>query len=153
LFFSLLFLGSMFIFINSLYYAISLLFVSVLVLCVLLSNFMISSLTVLIVCIVYLGAIMILVGYVCAICPNFIIGGLFYRLLSPSLALFVLYFSYFPSILPSTSPPLSTTLLDFFYCSSGSFLFLVILLMLFFTLLIVTSQYLTPKGPFRSVTL
>ena len=99
--------------------------------------------------IVYVGAMIVLIGYICAISPNLILEPNYnyrYRLL---LLLPSFYFietldmSYFRS---STS-----TIVDFFYSFQGLFIFIVLVSMLFITLLIVTSQYSVPQGPFRSV--
>lgn len=143
-------LFSMFYFVNSLYYSLSLLCFIVLVLIFLVSNRMMSSLTIIILSIVYIGAMMILIGYICAICPNVIVVSSFS---SPSYALimsllFYLFFFGLNYPLPSNS---DVSMVEYFYSSSGLFMFSIIIVMLFVTLLIVTSQYLTPKGPFRSV--
>jgi hypothetical protein len=93
---------------------------------------------------------MILIGYICAICPNVIVSSSFS---SPFYAVFisvVLYLYYFgESFLVSSYRRAS--MVEYFYSSSGFFMFTIIILILFITLLMVTSQYLTPKGPFRSV--
>ena len=143
-------LFSMFYFVNSLYYSLSLLCFIVLVLIFLVSNRMMSSLTIIILSIVYIGAIMILIGYICAICPNVIVVSSFS---SPSYAFimslfFYLFFFGLNYPLPSNS---DVSIVEYFYSSSGLFIFSIMIVMLFVTLLIVTSQYLTPKGPFRSV--
>ncbi len=143
-------LFSMFYFVNSLYYSLSLLCFIVLVLIFLVSNRIMSSLTILILSIVYIGAMIILIGYICAICPNVIVVSSFS---SPSYALimslfFYLFFFGLNYPLPSHS---DVSMVEYFYSSSGLFMFSIMIIMLFVTLLIVTSQYLTPKGPFRSV--
>ena len=143
-------LFSMFYFVNSLYYSLSLLCFIILVLIFLVSNRIMSSLTMIMLSIVYIGAIIILIGYICAICPNVIVVSSFS---SPSYAFFLSLFFYLFSFglnypLPSHS---DVSMVEYFYSSSGLFIFSIIITMLFVTLLIVTSQYLTPKGPFRSV--
>jgi hypothetical protein len=42
---------------------------------------------------------------------------------------------------------------SYFYSYSGAVVFASLVFMLFVTLLMVTSQYMTPKGPFRSVSI
>ena len=143
-------LFSMFYFVNSLYYSLSLLCFIILVLIFLVSNTMLRSLTIIMLSIVYIGAIIILIGYICAICPNVIVVSSFS---SPSYALvlssfFYVFFFGLNYISPSNS---NVSMVEYFYSSSGLFMFSIIIVMLFVTLLIVTSQYLTPKGPFRSV--
>lgn len=143
-------LFSMFYFVNSLYYSLSLLLLVVAFLIYLVSHLLLSSLTIIIMCIVYIGAIMILIGYICAICPNVIVSSSF----SSFFLLFFFPFTFsiiFFGDLSFSFPSSSSSLVDYFYSSFGVFLFMCIVLMLFVTLLIVTSQYLTPKGPFRSV--
>ena len=139
----------LFVYPNSLFYTISLLLISSSILFNLsLMNF-ISSLLFLLLIIVYAGAIIILIGYVCAVCPNL-------RFLpSISYSLYPIFFSVF--VLQLLSPLFSfpsfqhfSALFSFFYTSFGILLFLFLILFLFLTLLIVTSQYLSPKGPFRS---
>ncbi len=143
-------LFSMFYFVNSLYYSLSLLCFIVLVLIFLVSNIMMSSLTMIILSIVYIGAIMILIGYVCAICPNVIVVSSFS---SPSYAFVMSLFFYlfFFGLNYPLSSHSDVSMVEYFYSSSGLFMFSIMIVMLFVTLLIVTSQYLTPKGPFRSV--
>lgn len=136
------------VFANTLYYTISLLLIAVVVLFWLTSFGFLSSLTIVIICIVYLGAIIILIGYVCAVSPNI------------KLVSYHSFFTYFLLIsLPVQSLVSSTTfsftglkfsIVEYFYCSSGMLSFFTLIFMLFITLLIVTSQYVTPRGPFRS---
>jgi hypothetical protein len=135
---------------NSLYFVFILLSNVIFVLYYLVSSLSLSVLTMLIFLIVYLGAMIILIGYICAVCPNLNLSSsvMFSPILSLSL-LSTLLLSYltFPSL------PLSSvsTITEFFYSFSGLFVFAVLVLILFLTLLIVTSQYSTPAGPFRSV--
>lgn len=135
------------VFSNSLYYSIVLLFIIVYLLFFLVVNSLISTLTIIMFTVVYIGAIMILIGYVCAISPNI--------LTSPSYR-----YLYFLLLLPVSfiSPDFSSYgffsrnnfLVDFFYRSYGAMLFFLIVFMLFLILLLVTSQYVAPSGPFRS---
>ena len=139
---------SLFIFKNSLYFTMMLLVISMLTLSYLVLNTMVGTLTAFMLIIVYVGAIIVLIGYICAVRPNLSLEPDYSKLrlfliLIPSLFL-VEGFSY---------PTLSTTvftLTDFFYSLEGLFLFSSLVLMLFFTLLIVTSQYSVPQGPLRS---
>jgi len=61
---------SLSLFVNSLYYSLSLLALVILIIIYLASQQLLSTLSVLMLCIVYIGAMMILIGYICAICPN-----------------------------------------------------------------------------------
>lgn len=141
---------SMFVYVNTLYYRIVLLAIVLTSLYILVSNLMLNTLTIIILAIVYVGAMMILIGYICAVCPNMI--------LNPSIrrtALFTLIplcvFLFFPI---SASPAFRVNLIplvSYFYSYSGFVVFMVLVLMLFITLLMVTSQYMTPKGPFRAL--
>jgi len=99
--------------------------------------------------IVYVGAIIVLIGYICAISPNLV--------LEPDYSLvyvFILLLSRF-FILDSFSSPVfnisAFTLVDFFYSFQGLFVFVSLVLILFLTLLMVTSQYSVPQGPLRSL--
>lgn len=149
IFLSLMFMR-IFVYVNSLYYTIILLSIILFLLYFLVSNLRLSALTMLMMAIVYIGAIIILIGYICAICPNIILSP---RKVSPLLFLslmifafiFYPYFSFFSFNLSSTP------MVSYFYDVSGVLTFSVLVFMLFITLLIVTSQYITPKGPFRSL--
>jgi hypothetical protein len=134
---------------NSLFFTVSLLIISVTSLCFLFYNGVLGALTCLMVSIVYVGAIMILIGYVCAVRPNL--------KLEPDFSIFFpLLFSFF-LVLALTS--LSNTfvfnlrysLSEFIYSSPGLRLFITVIFILLLTLLIVTSQFTLPRGPFRSV--
>jgi len=140
----------MFVFVNSLYYTLRLLTLTVVLLAALVLSLNISVLTMIMLCIVYLGAMMVLIGYICAICPNIVTSPVTsaYSFLFISCVFFSLYFVRLTSPINS---PLSLNMVEFFYSAQGLSVFLVVLTMLFVTLLMVTCQYLTPKGPFRSV--
>ena len=140
----------MFVYVNTLFYSIVLLAIVLSLLYILVSNLIMHTLTMIILAIVYIGAMIILIGYICAICPNLIlapshIGLLFY--LTVILSPFLLF--------PFTSTPVFNIsfipIVNYFYSYSGLLVFITLVLILFMTLLIVTSQYITPKGPFRSV--
>ena len=64
---------SMFVYVNTIYYTLALLAIVLLLLRSLASTSSIHTLTLLMLLIVYLGAIIILIGYICAISPNLII--------------------------------------------------------------------------------
>jgi len=127
----------------------SLLIISFLVLRYLALHTHISFLTAFMLVIVYVGAIIVLIGYICAISPNLVLEPNYnvlyvYILLLP----FVYFFqnSSYRMFNISTS-----TIVDFFYSYQGVMIFFVLVTILFITLLIVTSQYSVPQGPFRSV--
>lgn len=139
-----------FLFVNTLYFSIVLLLIVLALLYRLVSGHILHSLTMLILVIVYVGAMIILIGYICAVCPNLILTPVYIRL--------VIYFIFF--VVPNTALPIDfkmvidqrfVPLVNYFYSYLGIFVFLLLILMLFVTLLMVTSQYMTPKGPFRSV--
>ena len=141
---------TIFVFKNPLYYTMSLLIVSLLVLSYLSLHTYLTFLTAFILVIVYVGAIIVLIGYICAISPNLVVEPdyrivYFFVVLLPLFYLFnYLNISYFS---------LTTfTIVDYFYSYQGVIIFIVLIIILFVTLLIVTSQYSVPKGPFRSIT-
>lgn len=126
-----------------------LLTISILTLSSLVLNTYLNTLTAFILVIVYVGAMMVLIGYICAISPNLV--------LEPDYSLVYLFSIILSSflILDSFSRPvfnISTfTLVDFFYSYQGLFVFISLVFILFLTLLIVTSQYSVPQGPLRSL--
>lgn len=142
----------MFVYVNTLYYRIVLLAIVLSLLYILVSNLILHTLTIIIVSIVYIGAMMILIGYTCAICPNLILSPSHLSLLVYLLLIacpFILYPVTYTPIFNSSFIPIVT----YFYSYRGLLVFATLVFMLFITLLIVTSQYITPKGPFRSVTI
>jgi len=140
---------TLFVFKNSLYFTIMLLTISVLTLSSLVINTLLNTLTAFMLVIVYVGAMIVLIGYICAISPNLV--------LEPDYSITYLFVSLFFTftILDSFSTPTfntsTFTLVDFFYSYQGLFVFISLVFMLFITLLIVTSQYSVPQGPFRSL--
>lgn len=144
-----------FVFSNTLYYTVALLSIIILILIELVSSGFLNSLTMLMLSIVYIGAMIILIGYICAICPNLIISLWFSKYTVLLFILLSLFFIISPNIPHySINYTLSSyNLVDFIYSISGGYLFLSIVFILALSLLLVTSQYLTPKGPFRSVKL
>ena len=140
---------TLFIFKNSLYFTMILLTISILTLSSLVLNTFISSLTAFILVIVYVGAMIVLIGYICAIRPNLVLEpdysfGYFFSFLLIS---FILLDSFSSPVFNMST----FTLVDFFYSYQGLFVFISLVLILFLTLLIVTSQYSVPQGPFRSL--
>ena len=137
---------SMLIFPSTIYYVLMLLSLRLFLLYSLASNYFISVLVFTMIIVVYVGAIIILVGYICAIRPNVY----FSSRISTYLFLVPLFFPFlFPSTRSDSS--LLVSLSSYFYTSHGRFIFLFLVLSLFITLLIVTSYYISSKGPFRSV--
>jgi len=139
----------MFIYKNSLFFIISLLIIRFLVLRYIALYSYLRFLTVFILIIVYVGAIIVLIGYICAISPNLVLEP-DYRFLYISIIFLVLFY-IFNRINFSFIDLSSRTIVDYFYSFQGIFIFFILVLILFITLLIVTSQYSVPKGPFRSV--
>lgn len=138
------------VFANALFYTVSLLLLSFSVLIWMVSSNYIRTLMIILIVVVYVGAIIILIGYICAVSPNLVT--------SPSFNYFGLVFlsMLFTFIFNTSSVFIGLesfkvgTLLDFFFRDWGVSIFVLIVFMLFFTLLIVTSQYRSPQGPFRS---
>ena len=140
---------SIVVFPNVLIYTVSLLIVSISLLFFMVYMNYIRTLVFLLIVIVYVGAIIVLIGYVCAICPNFITA--FYSSYFYFLILFSFFYSVFFLSFPfSQDSSKLGTLLDYFFSLWGSPVFFIVALMLFITLIIVTSQYSSPQGPFRS---
>jgi hypothetical protein len=114
-------------------------------------NSVVTSFVVVVILIVYSGAVMVLIGYVSAVSPNFISHPSFS--FTVILRFLVILVGARSQVLRLVAPlPHSTevSFVDFFYSSAGCVVFLILLFSLFATLLIVTSQYLCPNGPFRS---
>lgn len=146
---ALIFMLSMFIFSNSLYYSICLLVLVLTFLSFLLSNYFISSISLLMFCIVYIGAIIILIGYVCAVCPNVLVYSSF-RSFIPLSFLSLIFFFVLNLSFPKAICGINF-ISSFFYGIDGVFIFFSIIFILFVTLLMVTTYYSNPKGPFRSI--
>lgn len=138
---------SLFTFKNSLYFTMALLVVSIITLAYLVLNTHLAALTGFILVIVYVGAMIVLIGYICAVSPNLVLEPNYSYLIS-SFMLVLLVFTLSKFSICSFSVQ-SFTLVDFFYSGQGLFMFLTLVFILFFTLLIVTSQYSTPQGPLR----
>jgi hypothetical protein len=134
---------------NTMFYTLLLLVFSVSLLYLAACSSYVTILIYVIVVIVYGGAIMILIGYICAVCPNVS----FSRSSLSSMVFLFLVPVYLLSELTYTSPTSLVDLSVFFYSHFGFFIFIVLFTSLFVTLLIVTSQHSSPKGPFRSVSL
>jgi hypothetical protein len=96
------------------------------------------------------GAIIVLIGYICAISPNLSVEP-DYRVVYIFLVSLPLFF-LFGFIDLSYFSITRFTMVDYFYSYQGVLIFFVLIIMLFVTLLIVTTQYSVPKGPFRSIT-
>lgn len=135
---------------NTLYYSIVLLFIVLSLLFILVSNLLMNTLTMLLLIIVYVGAMIILIGYICAVCPNLNLTPI---PINKFIYLSFLFLSFtFYNLLPLFTLDMKfSPIVSYFYTSSGSVVFFTLVFILFVTLLMVTSQYLTPKGPFRSV--
>ena len=137
---------SLLIFPRTVYYVLMLLLLSLFLLYSLASNYFIRVLVFTMVIVVYVGAIMILVGYICAISPNVYFSS---KSFFPFIPLFFFSLLFSSPFILEPSPLVSLS--SYFYTSYGSFLFLFLVFSLFITLLMVTSYYISSKGPFRSV--
>ena len=110
---------SMLIFPSTIYYVLMLLSLRLFLLYSLASNYFISVLVFTMIIVVYVGAIIILVGYICAIRPNVY----FSSRISTYLFLVPLFFPFlFPSTRSDSS--LLVSLSSYFYTSHGRFIFL-----------------------------
>ena len=109
----------------------SLLIISFLVLSYIALYRYLNFLTVFILIIVYVGAIIVLIGYICAISPNLILEPDYSFLY---LYLFIVFFFYAFSKSNFTLIDLTSgTIVDYFYRFQGIFMFLILVLMLFIT--------------------
>lgn len=113
------------------------------------SSYCVSVLFYLLVCIIYIGAIIVLIGYICAVRPNVS----FEVPPSSSLTFFLILLVGLVSTRRVNQPltGLLGSIREYFYSYFGAPIFFILIFSLFFTLLIVTSYYLSRKGPFRSV--
>jgi hypothetical protein len=134
-----------FVFSNTLSYVLILLCLVRALIALLVSCNALRGLVGLIVCIVYVGAMMILIGYICAVSPNLITASSRVTTLFLVTAAIVLFLG-----LPSPLLYSPSSVLSYFY-GVGAQLFVIIAFMLFFTLLIVSCQYSHPQSPFRSL--
>lgn len=138
-----------FLFPNTLFYTINLLALSVFILLETVRAGFLRRLIILLVLIIYAGAILILIRYICAVSPNFVTNFRSKYLLFCAFLYFLNFgFNYF---LATSNPTKSRRLIDYLFRDWGVFTFLLIVFILFFTLLIVTSQYFSPQGPLRSL--
>jgi len=139
-----------FVYSNSMHYTLRLLFLLTFLLCSLAVYSKISVFLLLLLFIVYAGAILILIGYICAVCPNLkFLPSLNYSMFYFFIPLFsLMIFQSFT--FNSLNFIHSSSLFSFFYSSYGVLMLSLVIIILFITLLIVTTQYLMPKGPFRS---
>merc|ERR1712127_1172392 len=123
---------SLYIFKNSMYFTIALLSISFIVLRYLALYTYLTFLTVFILIIVYVGAMIVLIGYICAVSPNLI--------LEPNYNT-----SYFSILLVLIYTLFNNYNTSFFNSYQGLFLFSFLVIILFVTLLIVTCQYTVPN--------
>lgn len=138
---------SFFLYSSLIFYSINLIIFTLISLSFMVQVGHVSSLLIGLIMIVYFGAMIILIGYICAVSPNFYSYSSNFRFTVIFLVLFLLFLFLSSMFYAIPSSPVS--MFHFFY--QDNFLIMVfIIVMLFITLLIVTSQYLTPKGPFRS---
>lgn len=139
---------SMFYFVNTLYFTLVLILrvVSFSLYSVYLG--VISSLFAVVLIIIYVGAMMIFIGYICAISPNILFtSSLSYLTLTLVIPFSLCFACMYPSFNSNLAP-----LRDFLYSSSGIFLFVLVAVVLFLVLMVVSSQFFSPQGPFRSIT-
>ena len=141
---------SLFVFYNSIYYCFCLILLVTLSLVYLCVSFYVKRLLVIIMLIVYSGAVMVLIGYVSAVSPNFLFFTSHSFLKYLFLVLVSFIFSFLIGFVFPVFPVFSLSLVDFFYSPVGFSVLFTLLYSLFITLLIVTSQHLCPNGPFRS---
>ena len=141
----------MFLFPNTLFYTISLLILSVFILIEIVRAGFLRTLIILLILIIYAGAMLILISYICAVSPNFVVTFRSEYFLVCSFSYFLNFIFYY--FLISTNSTKSRNLIDYLFREWGAYTFFFIVFILFFTLLIVTSQYFSPQGPLRSLEL
>jgi hypothetical protein len=142
---------SLFIYKNSFYFVFSLLITTLTLFRVLAIYNSLNYLTIFILVIVYVGAIIVLIGYICAVSPNLSLEP-DYTLLLPLFIAFTLF--YFINFFPIFNlDRVFSSLVDYYYSLQGLFTFLTLVFILFVTLLIVTCPYSVFGGPFRSISL
>jgi hypothetical protein len=147
----LLFILSLFIYKNSFYFVFSLLITTLTLFRVLAVYNSLNYLTIFMLVIVYVGAIIVLIGYICAVSPNLSLEP-DYTLLLPLFIAFTLF--YFINFFPIFNlDRVFSSLVDYYYSLQGLFTFLTLVFILFVTLLIVTCPYSVFGGPFRSISL
>lgn len=139
---------SLFIFKNSLYFTIILLAISILTLSYLVLNIRVAALTAFMLIIVYVGAMIVLIGYICAVSPNLSLEPDYSAL--PVIFILVFVAALSEGFVASSRDITIFTLADYFYSFYGLFIFFSLVFMLFITLLIVTSHYSVSQGPLRS---
>jgi hypothetical protein len=144
-------LSLLFVFPNTIFYRIALLFLVAFFIFFINVNFILSGLIGILMAIVYIGAIMILIGYTCAICPNLNVNSNFSFIYCLPLSLLFIFPSLTLERSNSYNFSFKSDIVDYFYNFNGGLIFFTIIFMLFLILLIVTSQYSNPKGPFRSL--
>lgn len=140
---------SMLYFVSTLYYIQVLLISLISILCLIVYYNLVSILFAILLSLVYIGAIIIFIGYICAISPNPIFnfngsGSLFFLIV------------LFRSILLINTIPFKfnyslINMFDFFYTRAGVNLFFIVIFFLLVLLILVSSQNFIPKGPFRSI--
>jgi len=146
-----LFILSLFIYKNSFYFVFSLLITTLTLFRVLAVYNSLNYLTIFMLVIVYVGAIIVLIGYICAVSPNLSLEP-DYTLLLPLFIAFTLF--YFINFFPIFNlDRVFSSLVDYYYSLQGLFTFLTLVFILFVTLLIVTCPYSVFGGPFRSISL
>jgi hypothetical protein len=142
---------SLFIYKNSFYFVFSLLITTLTLFRVLAVYNSLNYLTIFMLVIVYVGAIIVLIGYICAVSPNLSLEP-DYTLLLPLFIAFTLF--YFINFFPIFNlDRVFSSLVDYYYSLQGLFTFLTLVFILFVTLLIVTCPYSVFGGPFRSISL
>lgn len=134
---------------NPLFYSVFLGLFSLLVISLLVSHYFIPSLLGIVIILVYLGSMIVIIGYTCAVVPNLLYSfssSAFY-LLSIALLLILPSFSLLPFSTFGFRP--SFSLSYFFYGPLGSFMFVPVIFFIVLVLLS-SSSYLNISSPFRS---
>jgi hypothetical protein len=134
---------------NPLFYSLFLIIFSVAVVSHLVTYFFIPRLLGIVILLVYLGSIMVILAYVCAVVPNlsyYFSSFKFYVSLS-FLSFFSISCTLFPLINHGSSP--TFLLSTFFYGPFGSYIFFPVIFFMVLVLL-TSSSYLNISSPFRS---
>ena len=111
---------------------------------------LIRSLLGLIIIIIYLGAIIVIISYICAVCPNIKINYFKSYVRFISSAIFARFILISVNLIPHVVREKRSRIYFLFTLIRFKFLLLLIIF-IFITLLRVTTQFLSPSGPFRSI--
>lgn len=134
------------------YYSLSLIIFSVRRIWYLFSMGVLSSILRIIILIIYVGAIMVIVGYICSVCPNFLFESSFSLKLAvySVLVIFLLWYTLFSRVLTNIQPSPIFSMSNYYYRRFGVFSFTVLVAVLLL-LLVVASISIIVKSTLRGI--